>query len=99
MTCLGNATFRPAPIAADSASTANSETKLTSRRSTQMYTMHEALAREHMRHREDEARRHALSRELAAARRWRNLERRAHAAYQRHAQRAVRVGQTSAVAE
>jgi len=99
MTRLRNTTFRSAPIAADSASTANPETKLTSRRSTQMYTMHEALAREHMRQREDEARRHALSRELASARRWRNLERRAHAAYERHAQRAVRAAHISAVAE
>jgi hypothetical protein len=73
--------------------------RYTARRSTEMQTMHEALAREHMRRREQEARRHSLSSELASANRWRYLERRAHAAYRRHAQRAHRAAQVSAVAE
>ena len=68
-------------------------------RSTEMYSMQEALAREHMRQREREARQHALARQLAAARRWRYLERRAHAAYRRHAQRASGVAALSAVAD
>jgi hypothetical protein len=70
-----------------------------SRRSTEMQTMHEALAREHMRQREREARLHSLASELASANRWRFLERRAHAAYRRHAQRAHRAAQVSAVAD
>jgi hypothetical protein len=69
------------------------------RRSIEMQTMHEALAREHMRQREREARQQTLSSELASANRWRYLERRAHAAYRRHALRAHRAGQVSAVAE
>lgn len=68
-------------------------------RSTHMYALHEALAREHMRQRESEARRHSLSRELAWARRWRYLERRAHEASRRHAQRAYRAAEVLAVAE
>jgi hypothetical protein len=64
-----------------------------------MQTMHEALAREHMRQRESEARRHTLSSELASAHRWRYLERRAHAAYKRHAMRAHRSAQVTAVAD
>ena len=67
--------------------------------SIQMYTMHEALAREHMRQREQEARRHRLAYQMAAANRWRYLERRAHAAYQRHAHRAEQSAQASALAE
>lgn len=59
--------------------------------STEMYTMHEALAREHMRQREREARQHRLVSELTRARRWHYLERRAHAAHRRHANRAARV--------
>jgi hypothetical protein len=68
-------------------------------RSTEMYSMHEALAREHMRQREHEARQHALSSRMASANRWRYLERRAHSAYQRHALRAHRAAQASAVAD
>jgi len=64
-----------------------------------MYALHEALAREHMREREQQARRHALAGEMASANRWRYLERRAHAAYRRHAQRAHGAAQLSAVAE
>ena len=68
-------------------------------RSTQMYTMHEALAREHMRQRMQEAERHRLASHLAAANRWRYLERRAHAAYRRHAHRAEQFAQTAALAD
>ena len=57
-------------------------------RSFEMYTLHEALAREHLRQMHQDARRRALVSELASANRWRFLERRAHAAYRRHAQRA-----------
>ena len=74
-------------------------TQQNSRRSTEMQTMHEALAREHMRQLEHEARQHSLSSKLASANRWHYLERRAHAAYRRHAQRAHRAAQASAVAE
>jgi hypothetical protein len=66
-----------------------------------MYTMQEALAREHMRQRHHEAevyRRHRLASELAAANRWRYLERRAHAANRRHARRAEQAAQSVAVA-
>jgi hypothetical protein len=63
----------------------------------EMQTMHEALAREHMRQLEHEARQHSLRSQLAAANRWRFLERRAHAAYRRHSQRAQRVAQAVAV--
>ena len=57
-------------------------------RSIEMHTLHEALAREHLRQLHQDARRRALVSELASANRWRFLERRAHAAYRRHAQRA-----------
>ena len=53
-----------------------------------MHTLHEALAREHLRQLHQDARRRALVSELASANRWRFLERRAHAAYRRHANRA-----------
>lgn len=68
-------------------------------RSTEMQTMHEALAREHMRELEQHARRHSLSRRVAAANRWRYLEHRASEAHRRSAQRANRVAQVSAVAD
>ena len=53
-----------------------------------MYTLHEALAREHLRQLHEDARQRAFVNQLAAAKRWRKLERRAHAAYRRHAHRA-----------
>ena len=59
-------------------------------RSNAMYTLHEALAREHQLRREREARQHRLVSGLAAERRWRYLERRAHSAHVRHADRARR---------
>ena len=49
-----------------------------------MYTLHEALAREHLRQLHEDARQRAFVNQLAAAKRWRNLERRAHDAYRRH---------------
>lgn len=52
-----------------------------------MQTLPEALAREHIREQEHRARRHSLSSQLASANRWHYLERRANAAYRRHAQR------------
>ena len=66
---------------------------------TQMYTMYEALAREHMRQRHEDAQRHRLASELAAANRWRYLERRAGAARRRHAHRAEEYAQSSALAD
>jgi hypothetical protein len=68
-------------------------------RSTEMQTMHEALAREHMRDLRDQEHAAALSRSLASASRWHRLERRSRAASRRHAQRAARVARTSAVAD
>ncbi len=53
-----------------------------------MYTLHEALAREHLRQLHEDARKRAFVNQLAAAKRWRTLERRAHAASRRHAKRA-----------
>ena len=64
----------------------------------QMYTMHEALAREHTRQLMQEAQRHRLANQMAAANRWRYLERRANAAYRRHAHRAEQFAQASALA-
>ena len=65
-------------------------------RGIEMYTMHEALARERMRVTHRDAQQLRVARELAAARRWRRLElrasaagRRARAAGRRHARRAV----------
>ncbi|HEY2298515.1 MAG TPA: hypothetical protein VGH43_12355 [Jatrophihabitans sp.] len=60
-----------------------------------MQTMHEALAREHLRQLHEDARRRALVSQLASANRWRSRERRAHKAYRRHAERAERVGQAA----
>jgi hypothetical protein len=73
----------------------NLSTSFVSSRSTAMQTMHEALAREHLRQLHQEARQRALARELASARRWHFLERRAHNAYRRHAERAERAAQAA----
>jgi hypothetical protein len=62
-----------------------------------MFTMHEALARERMREREQQSRSRQLASELAAARRWHYLERRARAAHQRHASRAHRAALVTAI--
>ena len=53
-----------------------------------MYVMQEALAREHMRQREWDARHARLSAELASANRWQYLAERAKAAATRHSHRA-----------
>jgi len=49
-------------------------------RSIEMYTMHEALARERMRTSHRDAQQRRVAREMAAARRWHRLGLRAHAA-------------------
>jgi hypothetical protein len=64
--------------------------------SKEMYTLHEALARERMRVSDVEMQQLRVARELAAARRWHRLaeharaaQRRAHAASRRHTLRAL----------
>ncbi|MDT4894037.1 MAG: hypothetical protein QOE97_3072 [Pseudonocardiales bacterium] len=54
-----------------------------------MYTLHEALAREHMRSLDREAHQRRVARELAAARRWHRVAVLAERAQRRHAHRAV----------
>jgi hypothetical protein len=80
--------------------TANYVTKLRMNepRSTEMNSLHEALARERMREMREDAQRSRVGRELAAARRWRRRELRARAAHQRHALRAEQAAGASAVA-
>lgn len=56
-------------------------------RSTDMFTMYEALARDRMRERDAQQLR--VARELAAARRWHRVAVRARSAQHRHALRAV----------
>jgi hypothetical protein len=58
---------------------------LTYLRSTKMYSMHEALARDRMREQEQRSRQARLARSLAAQRRWHRVSLRARAAEQRHA--------------
>jgi hypothetical protein len=58
-------------------------------RSPHMYVMQEALAREHMRQREREARQARLSAELVSALVWQYLAERAKAAATRHSHRAT----------
>ncbi|MGH8961503.1 MAG: hypothetical protein ACRDWT_09885 [Jatrophihabitantaceae bacterium] len=53
-----------------------------------MSTIQEALARERMRERQQQARHSRLSAELAAANRWQYLAKRARAAASRHSHRA-----------
>ena len=65
-------------------------------RSTEMYAMHEALARDRMREREHQARNASLSAELAAARRWHYLAERARVAASRHTKRATRAAAVAA---
>jgi hypothetical protein len=59
-------------------------------RSTKMYSMHEALARDRMREHEQRSRQSRLARELAAERRWHRVSLHARAAEARHARRASR---------
>jgi hypothetical protein len=63
----------------------------TSQRSTTMYSMHEALARDRMRESEQRSREARLTRSLAAQRRWHRVSLRARAAEERHALRASQV--------
>jgi len=63
-----------------------------------MLSMNEALARERLRERYADAYRSSVASEVAAARRWHRLERRARAAHRRHSQRVHQVA-NSAVAE
>ncbi len=56
-------------------------------RSTKMYAMHEALARDRMRESEQRSRQARLARELAAERRWHRVSVHARAAQARHARR------------
>jgi hypothetical protein len=59
-------------------------------RSTKMYSMHEALARDRMRESEQRSREGRLARELAAERRWHRVSVHARAAQARHARRVSR---------
>jgi hypothetical protein len=59
-------------------------------RSTKMYSMHEALARDRMREHEQRSRQARLARELAAERRWHRVSLHARAAQARHARRVSR---------
>lgn len=58
-------------------------------RSIEMYTMHEALAREHLRVDERYAQQRRVAQAMAAARRWHRLEQRAGAVRRRHVHRAA----------
>ena len=64
-------------------------------RSTEMYTMQDALARDRMREREQQARHSRLSAELAAANRWQYLAEHARAAASRHSQRASQAAEVA----
>ena len=57
-------------------------------RSTEMYTMHEALARERMQDDQRRSREATVARQLRAQRRWHRVSRYARAAERRHARRA-----------
>lgn len=61
-----------------------------------MYPMQEALARERMREREQQARHARLSAELAAANRWRYLAERARVTALRHTARAQQAAAVAA---
>jgi hypothetical protein len=54
-----------------------------------MYTMHEALAREHLRVDERYAQQRRVAQAMSAARRWHRLEQRVSAVRRRHVHRAV----------
>jgi hypothetical protein len=65
----------------------NAVTTCLTRRSTEMYSMYEALARDRMRERE--AHQLRVARELAAARRWHRVAVRARVAQRKHSLRAL----------
>lgn len=99
MTCARTAGIRrPTALRVPNTRTTNTTTNTTTKslthsvRSIEMYTMHEALARERMLASQREAQQLRVARELASARRWHRLEalahragRRAHAVGRRHA--------------
>jgi hypothetical protein len=60
-------------------------------RSIEMYTMHEALARDRMRDEQRRSQKAQLAREVAAERRWHRVSLRANAAQARHARRVQRL--------
>ncbi len=60
-------------------------------RSTKMYSLNEALARDRMRDEQKRSRDATLARELAAQRRWHRVSLRARAAEKRHAHRAGQI--------
>ena len=76
--------------AADLGRPSTEHLSLTYLRSTKMYSMHEALARDRMRERESRSRQAHLARELAAERRWHRVSLHARAAQARHSRRASR---------
>ena len=80
-------TPRPYPTTDPGMTPNERDTSPTDHRRTDMYTMHEALARE--RTREGQRRSHdaQLARELVAQRRWHRVSLRAHAAQERHTRR------------
>lgn len=90
-------TRRPTALRAPNPMITNTNlTSTTFTRSIEMYTMHEALARERIRAIERDTQQLRVARELASARRWHRVEVRAHAAARRaraaerrHALRAV----------
>ena len=71
--------------AADTGRPSTEHLSLTYLRSTKMYSMHEALARDRMREQEQRSRQARLARSLAAQRRWHRVSLRARAAERRHA--------------
>ncbi|MDQ2751121.1 MAG: hypothetical protein M3Y44_16555 [Actinomycetota bacterium] len=79
-------TRRPNSLRAANLTIANTTTNRNTNpftRSIEMYTMHEALARERMRVTHRDSQQLRVARELASARRWHRLEVRAHAASRR----------------
>jgi hypothetical protein len=65
-------------------------------RSTAMYTMNEAFARERLHEVRERAEQHRLHQHAAAARRWSRLERLAHSASVRHERQARAAAATTA---
>ncbi|MEP7019245.1 MAG: hypothetical protein ABI808_01245 [Pseudonocardiales bacterium] len=87
---------RRTALRAPTVSITNTTTTSMTTRSIEMYTLHEALARERMRETQRDGQQLRVARELASARRWHRVEMRVHAAgrraravERRHALRAV----------
>ena len=83
-------TSRDTRGSADTGRPSTEHLSLTYLRSTKMYSMHEALARDRMRESEQRSREGRLARELAAERRWHRVSVHARAAQARHARRVSR---------